>query len=106
LRSTFKLVGVVEVVEALDLAVVEADELGLRAGLLERLARLDELHLLDAVGGEDRDLPAFELSGHVGSPFRVSASALPTARGGQTGRDAPRTSPGPGGLAAPRDGVA
>jgi hypothetical protein len=92
LRSTFKLVGVVEVVEALDLTVVEADELGLRAGLLERLARLDELHLLDAVGGEDRDLPAFELSGHVGSPFRVSA--LPTARGGQTGRDAPRTSPG------------
>src|SRR3954454_22125125 len=63
-----ELVGVVEVVEALDLAALEADEVSLRTGVLERLARLDELDLLDAVGCEDRDLLAVQLARHVGSP--------------------------------------
>src|SRR4051812_8030288 len=72
LAVDLELLGVVQVVEALDLALFEADELGRRAGLLERLAGLDELHLLDAVGGEDRDLLAVQLAWHLGSPsFRV-----------------------------------
>lgn len=35
--------------------VLDREQLGLRAGPLDGSARLDELHLLDAAGGEDRD---------------------------------------------------
>ena len=48
-------VGLVEVVEGLDLAVLDRDQLGLPAGLLDGLPRLGQLHLLDALGGEERD---------------------------------------------------
>jgi bacterioferritin len=55
---------------------LEADELGRGALVLERLARLGELDLLDAVGRQDRDLLAFELACHVGAPFRSVAWLL------------------------------
>jgi len=79
-------VGVVEVVEALDLPRLEAHELGRRARVLERLARLGELHLLDAVRREDRDLLAIKLAGHVGSPClaRFVPTGVPARRRGQT----------------------
>ena len=48
-------VGLVEVVEGLDLAVFDRDQLGLAARLLDRLPRLGQLHLLHALGGEERD---------------------------------------------------
>src|SRR4051812_19646089 len=84
-----ELVAVVEVVEGLDLAGVEADELGARAGLLERLARLGQLDLLDAVGGEDRDLLAVQLA-HVGSfPFGCSSAWATDGRGARNGRGWP-----------------
>src|SRR5215213_2870101 len=51
----------VEVVERLDRARLQRHEVRLRARLLERLPRLDELHLLDHVGGDDRDLPSLQL---------------------------------------------
>ena len=56
-------VGLVEVVEGLDLAVLERDQLRRPAGLLDRLPRLGQLDLLDAlVGGEERDLLALQFS--------------------------------------------
>jgi hypothetical protein len=59
------LVGLVVVVEALELAGLDRDQLRRRAGFLERLARLDELDLLDHVRGDDRDLlPLQLLLGH------------------------------------------
>jgi hypothetical protein len=50
-------------VEALDLARLDRQQLGGRACLLERLARLLELDPLDHVGGDDRDLlpPSFRV---------------------------------------------
>src|SRR5206468_8892463 len=57
----------VEVVEPTDLAVVDRDQLGLRSGRLERLARLRQLDLLEHVGREDRDPLAVQLA-HV-APF-------------------------------------
>lgn len=55
-------------VEALDLAFLERDELRLGAGVLERLARLDELDLLEHVRGEDRDSLAVQVR-HAKTPF-------------------------------------
>src|SRR3954451_20674097 len=96
-----QLVAVVEVVEGLDLAGVEAEELGARAGLLERLARLGQLDLLDAVGGEDRDLLAVQLA-HVGSfPFGCSGLGYRRAGGAKRARLA-RVRPVPAGARAGR----
>src|SRR6185436_6714183 len=79
-------VRVVEVVEALDLARLEAHELGCRARVLERLARLGELNLLDAVRREDRDLRAIKPAGHVWISLsrRFVAAGVPARRRGQT----------------------
>jgi hypothetical protein len=53
------------VVERLDRLAVERQQDGLAARVVERLARLDELDLLDPVGGEDGDLLALKcLVGH------------------------------------------
>ena len=51
-------------VEALDLAVVNRDDLDVGARVLERLPRLLELHSLEHVGREDRDLLAFQHLSH------------------------------------------
>ena len=72
-------VALVEVVEALDVAGLERDQLRRAAGLLDGLPRLGQLHLLDAVGGEERDRLALQLSGHVaplgrGLPERLHAA--------------------------------
>ena len=45
--------------------VVERQQLGRAAGVLDRLARLDELDLLDAVGGDDRDLLSVQVLRHA-----------------------------------------
>jgi hypothetical protein len=69
-------------VEALDLARLQRDELGLGAGLPQGLARLLELDLLEHVGRENRDLLPLELVAH-GSPFRLFfsfATGLPRDR--------------------------
>ena len=55
----------VEVVEALDLAVVDRDDLDVGSGVFERLARLLELDSLEHVGSEDRDLLAFQHVSHL-----------------------------------------
>src|SRR6185437_1845354 len=69
-----------ELVEPLDLAVVDRDDLGLRPGVLERLARLLQLNTLEHVRRQDRDLLALELLlGHrtpfVGVPSSVSGAS-------------------------------
>ena len=69
----------IEVVEALDLAVVDRDDLDLRARVLERLARLLELDSLEHVCREDRDLLAFQHVSHGFSLHRLLAAA-PTRR--------------------------
>ena len=78
-------IGLVEVVEGLHLAVVGREQLGRGAGLLDRLPRLGELHLLDALrGDEERDALAIELAGRRGFSFRrSSASFYPQARVGR-----------------------
>ena len=61
-------VGLVEVVEGLDLARLGGEQLGLAALALDRLPRLGQLDLLDALGGdEERDPLALKLVGHGGS---------------------------------------
>jgi hypothetical protein len=60
---------VVEVVEGLDAAGLQADQLGLGAGVLDRVARAGQLDLLDAVGGQDRDPLAVQLLRPRGAPF-------------------------------------
>src|SRR4051794_21388250 len=90
----------VEVVEALDLAVFERDDLDLCAGVLECLPRLLELDPLEHVGSEDRDLLALQHVSHWTPPWSVSVSQrLPgTARpmrscgGGSPGTAARRSS--------------
>jgi hypothetical protein len=58
-------VGLVEVVEGLDLARLGRDQLGAAARLLDRLPGLGELHLLDALGGDEEcDALAVQLA-HV-----------------------------------------
>ena len=57
-------VGLVVVVEALDLALLERDQLRRAAGLLDRLPRLRQLDLLDHVGGEERNALALQLVSH------------------------------------------
>ncbi len=53
-------------VHRLDLAFFERDQLGLGSRLLDRFARVGELHLLDAVGRDDSDLLSFKFVGHHG----------------------------------------
>ena len=55
-------VGLVVVVEALDLALLERDELRLATGLFDRLPRLGELDLLDHVRREKGDLLTVQVS--------------------------------------------
>src|SRR5439155_13445163 len=56
--------------EHLDVTLLGRDQLDGRARVLERLARLGVLDLLDAlVGGEDRDALALEVVGHRSTSF-------------------------------------
>src|SRR5215212_8665649 len=78
-------------VHRLDLAGVGRKELGLGARLLHGLARLVELDVLDAVGGEDRDLLSLKLVRHGSSSVSwvdVPERALtyPRAEGRKRGR--------------------
>jgi hypothetical protein len=50
----------VEVVEALDLALLKRDELRGPPGLLHGPPGVRQLHLLHAVGGQERDLLALQ----------------------------------------------
>jgi hypothetical protein len=63
------------VVEALDLAVLGRDQVGGRAGLLDRLAGLGVLDLLDAVGSEERDLLTLQLASHAINSFAGTEDA-------------------------------
>jgi hypothetical protein len=56
-------------VEALNLAGFQRHQVGRRAGMLDRLAGLGVLDLLDAVGGEERDLLALQLASHSINSF-------------------------------------
>jgi hypothetical protein len=58
-------VALVEVVEALDLPGLQRHQVHLRAGLFDRLAWFGVFDLLDAVGGEERDLLALQLASHA-----------------------------------------
>ncbi len=59
-------VALVEVVERLDLARLGRDQVGLGAGVLDRLARLGQLDLLDAlVRDEERDPLALQFISHL-----------------------------------------
>jgi len=70
--------ALVVVVEALDLALLQRDQHGLAAGLLDRLPGLGQLDLLDPVGRQERDALAAELVAHVStSSVSVSRSAYP-----------------------------
>ena len=87
-------VGRIEVPERLDLAVLGGDQLGSAAGLLDRLPRLGELGLLDAlVRDDERDASVLELRGHVdllgsGAMLRArSAATCAAAPTGAAGRD-------------------
>jgi hypothetical protein len=51
-------VPLVQVVEGLDLAILDRDQLGRGARLLDGLPWLGQLDLFDALGGEERDLLA------------------------------------------------
>src|SRR5207253_5689166 len=64
----------VEVVEALDLTVVDRDDLDVGAGILARLPRLLQLDPLEHVGSEDRDLLASQHLSHF-DPSRLLAPA-------------------------------
>ena len=72
-------VGLVEVVEGLHLAVLGRDQLRRAARLLDGLPRLGQLHLLDAFGGEERDLLA--LSVHQPCPGATQPARRFTAAG-------------------------
>src|SRR5919202_4624345 len=58
--------------EALDLAGLDGEQLGLAARLLDCLPRLDQLDLLDPVGGEEGDPLALKLVRHDPPSFRFS----------------------------------
>jgi hypothetical protein len=81
-------VTLVEVVEPLDLARLQRDQVGGAAGLLDRLARLGVLDLLDPVGGQERDGLALKLACHSCFLLFEDDNALPVsidaAGGGQT----------------------
>src|SRR5690606_28170795 len=62
----------IEVPKRLDLACLRRDEHRLRARSLERVARLGELHLLDAVGGENGNGLAVELLALTAGFLRLS----------------------------------
>jgi hypothetical protein len=62
-------VGLVVMVEPLDLARLERDEVGVAARFLDRLPGLGQLHLLHAVGREERDSLALELVAHFRPPW-------------------------------------
>jgi len=68
-------------VHRLDLAVVERQQVGLRAGVLHDRARLLQLDLLEAVGGEDRDLQVAKFVRHAHSFGCGAWIAPPSSRG-------------------------
>src|SRR5919109_1707026 len=75
-------VGLVVVVETLDLALLERDELDLGALFLDGLPRLGQFDLLDHVGGEERHALALQLVRHrepllLGLGLTARAEALP-----------------------------
>src|SRR3954453_9776370 len=81
------LVGGREMVEALDLAWVDRDDLRRRACALERLPRLLEFDTLEHVGREDRDLLACELLlGHTRTSLVDSRPRSRAARPKTAGR--------------------
>jgi hypothetical protein len=57
-------IGLVEVVEGLDVVIGDRDQLRRSARLLDRLPRLGELDLLDPLGRQERDLLAFQFISH------------------------------------------
>ena len=61
----------VEMVERLDLALLEGDQVHLCACVLDRLERLLELYLLDAVGEQEGNFLSIQLTGHCCS-FRAA----------------------------------
>jgi hypothetical protein len=68
---------VLEVVVARrDLAVVDRQQLHLRAGILDRPARLFELHALDAVGGQDRDTTVTQDVAHGSCSFLGDSASV------------------------------
>ena len=69
-------VALVEVVEALDVAGLERDQLRRAAGVLDGLPRIGQLHLLHAVGGEERDRLALQLC----RPCRLLSVGVSRAR--------------------------
>ena len=83
-------VGLVVVVEPLDLAALERDQLRGAAGLLDGLPGLSQLDLLDPVRGEEGDALALQLGTHVVKPPRWmwcarTRSAYPRESGANSG---------------------
>jgi len=77
-------------VHRLDLAIGDRQQIDLRAGVPDGLAGLLELDLLDAIGGEDRDLPGLQLGGrHQISATRDRMEHAWPRRGGGTSQDLP-----------------
>ena len=74
-------VRLVEVVERLHLAVLDRDELRRAAGLLDRLPGLRQLHLLDALGGQERDLLAVQFITHTAAATRPRRRFTPMGVG-------------------------
>jgi hypothetical protein len=72
-----KAIGLVEVVERLCLTGLRGEQLDDRASLLERLARLGQLDLLDAfVGDRIATFLPFRMSAIAGVPPRDSGSVI------------------------------
>jgi hypothetical protein len=69
------------VIEALDLAVLDRDDLDLGAGVLERIPRLLEFDPLEHVGGQDRDLLPLHRVCHARPLLRIRVPSTPTRRG-------------------------
>src|SRR3954468_3038916 len=64
-RSTLNVSALSKWLKALDLALLDREQLRCPAGLLDRLPRLGQLDLLDHVGGDERDALAIQLAGHA-----------------------------------------
>ena len=76
-----ELVGLVEVLESLDLALIEGDEVCLGALVLHGLPRLGQLDLLHAVGSQECNRLPIQLA-HLAPPSRALLKRLGTASGG------------------------
>jgi hypothetical protein len=63
--------ALVHPVHRLDLPFLDGEEMHFRPRALERLARLDQLGFVDAVGGEESDLLTLKRSLHGVRPMRV-----------------------------------